>query len=191
MKTLILAAIRYSLISTAVAALSIVYPASVQADTTYTYTGNPFTNVSGPPYTMSDFVSGMLTLAGPLAPNFNGFVTPIAFSFSDGVQTITNLTPGLGLVTFGFQTGPTGAISDWNVDVFLLAGVAEISTVKGVTQEIDFGLLGAASFGQITDNPGVWATVAGVPDTGSTLSLMALTLIALGLVARRFQRAEG
>jgi hypothetical protein len=30
---------------------------------------------------------------------------------------------------------------------------------------------------------------AGVPDAGSTLSLMTLTLMALGLVARRFQRA--
>ena len=29
------------------------------------------------------------------------------------------------------------------------------------------------------------------PDAGSTLSLMTLTLMALGLVARRFQRAAG
>ena len=176
---------------TAVAVLSVVYPASVQADTTYTYTGNPFTSVSGPPYTMSDFVSGMLTLAGPLAPNFNGFVTPIAFSFSDGVQTITNLTPGLGQsLTFHFQTGPTGVISDWTVDVFLFGG-EEIDTAKnplGATT-IDFGLMPGEAFGQITNNPGVWATVPGVPDTGSTLSLMTLTLMALGLVARRFQRA--
>ena len=42
MKTLILAAIRCSLMFTAVAALSIVYPTSVQAvPTTYQYTGNP------------------------------------------------------------------------------------------------------------------------------------------------------
>jgi|SRR6516162_2203838 hypothetical protein len=161
---------------TAVAVLSVVYPASVQADTTYTYTGNPFTSVSGPPHTMSDFVSGMLTLAGPLAPNFNGFVTPIAFSFSDGVQTITNLTPGLGQsLTFHFQTGPIGVISDWNVDVFLFGGVEEISTVKEVSQTIDFGVTAGGAFGQITNHAGVWATVAGVPDTGSTLSLMTLT----------------
>ena len=48
MKTLILAAIRCSLMFTAVAALSIVYPASVQAvPTTYQYTGNPFNFVEG------------------------------------------------------------------------------------------------------------------------------------------------
>ena len=42
MKTLILAAIRCSLIFTAVAALSLAYPAAVQAvPTTYQYTGNP------------------------------------------------------------------------------------------------------------------------------------------------------
>jgi len=36
--------------------------------TTYQYTGNPFTNVEGA-YTTSNFVSGTVTLAGPLAPN--------------------------------------------------------------------------------------------------------------------------
>jgi hypothetical protein len=114
---------------------------------------------------------------------------PTPFIFSDGVQTITNLTPGLGLVTFHFQTGPTGAISDWNVDVRLLGGAEEISTIKEVSQTIDFGLIEGVGFGQNTDNPGVWATAAGVPDAGSTLTLMTLTLMALGLVARRFQRA--
>ena len=49
MKTLILAAIRCSLMFTAVAALSIVYPASVPAvPTMYHYTGNHFTFATGP-----------------------------------------------------------------------------------------------------------------------------------------------
>jgi hypothetical protein len=48
-------------------------------------------------------------------------------------------------------------------------------------QELGFGLNG--------HHPGVWQTVSAVADTGSTLTLMTLTLMALGLVARPFQRA--
>jgi hypothetical protein len=71
MKTLLPAAIRRSLMFTAVVALSLAYPASVQAvPTTYQYTGNPFTEVSGP-YTTSMFVTAMVTLAGPLPPNLH------------------------------------------------------------------------------------------------------------------------
>jgi len=55
MKALILTAILYSLMFTAVAALSVAYPASVQAvPATYQYTGNPFTVTAGV-YTGSDF----------------------------------------------------------------------------------------------------------------------------------------
>jgi hypothetical protein len=68
---------------TAVAALSIVYPTSVQAvPTTYQYTGNPFTYVNGV-YTTSDFVTVMFRLAGPLAPNMPiTAITPIALTVS-------------------------------------------------------------------------------------------------------------
>src|SRR5215471_1073972 len=116
MKTVVLAASRYSLIFTAVAALSVAYPASVQAVTaTYKYTGNPFTFVTGV-YTTSDFVTVMLTLASPLAPNMPlSTITPTAFTFSDGVQTITNLTSsGTNLQV---ATGAAGQITIWNLQV--------------------------------------------------------------------------
>jgi hypothetical protein len=116
MKTLIPAAIRCSLMFTAVAALSLVYPASVQAvPTTYQYTGNPLT-VATYPYATSDFVTVMVTLAGPLAPNMPlTAVTPLAFTLSDGVQTMTNHT--VNSAFFVLATGPTGQISGWAVDV--------------------------------------------------------------------------
>src|SRR5262249_5043069 len=116
MKTLIPAAIRCSLMFTAVAALSLAYPASVQAaPITYKYTGNPFTFASGP-YTTNDFVTAMITLASPLKANMPlTEVTPIAFTLSDGVQTITNHGPGFVLFTsFLFATDASGAISMWS-----------------------------------------------------------------------------
>jgi len=161
------------------------------ANTIYSYTGNPFTNVTAP-YTTSDFVSAMVTLAGPLAPNMPfTSVTPTAFTLSDGVQTITNFNatfpPG-----FSFATGPTGAITVWHVNAGALSG--SINTVGGGPQSpADFGHLnGTIAFGHNANAPGTWALVSStVPDTGSTLSLMTLTLMALGVAARRFQRAAG
>jgi hypothetical protein len=190
MKTLIPAAIRCSLMFTAVAALSLAYPASVQAvPTTYQYTGNPFTIATGP-YTTSDFVSGMVTLAGPLPPNFLGFVTPTAFTFSDGVQTITNLTSIL--VFFAFGTGPTGRIYYWEAEV-VTADNSSISTWDTFDVVFDSAHYLTPNqepgFGFNEQQPGVWEMRSAVADTGSTLSIMTLTLMALGLVARQFKRA--
>ena len=62
-----------------------------------------------------------------------------------------------------------------------------IDTVNNtVTGSIsDAGHTSGGNFGFIRFSPGEW-TVR-VSDTGSILSLMTLTLVALGLVARRFQ----
>jgi hypothetical protein len=201
MKTLILAAARCSLIFTAVGALSLAYPASVQAvPTTYKYTGNHFTDVSGP-YTTSMFVTAMVTLAGPLPANFEGFVTPLAFTFSDGVQTITNLISN-SFTFFEFFTGPTGQIERWEVSVFKTGPHPEfvefqIATwndpveddngdVEGVFDSVVFQ--GPNAFNE--QQPGVWEIRSAVADTGTTLSLMTLSLMALGVATRQFKRAS-
>jgi len=44
-------------------------------------------------------------------------------------------------------------------------------------------------FGANFDSPGTWTTVGAVANTGYTLSLMTLTLMALGVAARLFKRA--
>ena len=198
MKTLTLAAIRSSLIFTAVAALSVPYPTSVQAvPTTYQYTGNPFTVATGP-YTTSDFVTAMITLAGPLGANMPlTEVTPIAFTLSDGVQTITNNGPGSVFFTsFLFATDASGAISMWsavveNIHDFGTTGT--IVTNNDPTDIHDSGIVipegGPFVFGANELTPGEWSGPISVPDSGSTLSLMTLTLMALGLATRRFKRA--
>ena len=183
---------------TGVAALSLAYPASVQAvPTTYQYTGNPFTQVSDP-YTTSDFVTVMMTLAAPLPPNmFDIQVTPTAFTLSDGVQTLTNFANVVN-ATFLFSTDASGAIIQWAVDVGVIDGGTEriITTNSSpAAGRFDEGFFitppkpGHSGFNALSE--GEWSATGRVPDAGSTLSLMTLTLMALGLVARRFKRAAG
>jgi len=190
MKTLIPAAIRCSLMFTAVAALSIVYPASVQAvPTTYQYTGNPFTFVTGP-YTTSMFVTVMVTLAHPLHTNMPlTHVNPTAFTFFDGVQTldITNSHPNS--VAFDFATNANGEIILWDLEVD--GGPSSIFTFNRPGHGPIDGGHNDVGLGRNSGPAGVWSQGIATPDTGSTLSLMTLTLMALGLVARRFQRAAG
>ena len=66
-------------------------------------------------------------------------------------------------------------------------GVRQIGTRNTPTGQVDDGLLSGFGFGRNTRSPGAWV----VPDAGSTLSLMTVTLIAFGVVARRFKRAAG
>jgi hypothetical protein len=186
-EAIVLAAVRCPLTFTAVAALSVACPASVQAvPTTYQYTGNPFTAVIAP-YTTSEFVTVMMTLAAPVAPNKPlTTISPIAFTFSDGVQTITNLTPNVTSI-FQVVTGPAGTITGWFVGMQVARGFIRTRTfpVPGIHDQ------GAAEtgFGANFASPCTWTTVGAVADMGSTLSLMTLTLMALGVAARQFKRA--
>ena len=171
---------------TAVAALSFAYPASVQAvPTTYSYTGNPFTAVA-PPYTTSNFVTAMVTLASPLAANMplTG-VTPLDFSVSDGVQTIVQNGT---LFSVQFATGPTGMITQWTVYVLDELTLGEIVTRSDPMGVNDAGFNSDSGFGGVDGNPGAWSTVA-APDAGSSLALLSLSLTALGVAARQFKRA--
>ena len=169
--------------------------AAVQANPiTYTYTGTPFTSVSGP-YTTSDKVTGFVELMDPLGPNLGPgltSVTPLAFSFFDGVQTIdsSNATS----VDVRFTTNSTGAITAWLVQFFSNTG--RISTVNSIVGQ-DLGQLvpfDTGPFGSVIYpgglNPGTWtATTTSVPDAGSTFGLLLLSAAVLGVATRQFKRA--
>jgi hypothetical protein len=129
----------------------------VSCATTYEYTGNPFTLTAGP-YTKSDFVTATVTLASPLPPNAQGsVVTPTAFTFSDGVQTITDHSGAGSLMTF--STGPTGAITAWHIGIqFERAPSNSIVTesVPGaVTDEVHVNSAGGG-YGYNKNAPGTW-----------------------------------
>ena len=121
-------------------------------------------------------------------------MTVTSFSLSDGVQTITSGVGQLDFADFFFETGPTGLIINWNVDVSNLTFPSgEINTFKlpnGASEDVGEEWFPDPGTGIIFGAPGTWTTVgAVVADTGSAFSLMTLTFMALGLVARQFKRA--
>jgi hypothetical protein len=104
----------------------------MMADTTYYYTGNNFTifatqdtsantTYGSASYNTGDSVTGWFSVRAPLPAASPGFpLAPIAFSFSDGQQTINstdviNGTAGILNGDFAFITGSNGNIVDWEL----------------------------------------------------------------------------
>jgi hypothetical protein len=173
---------------------SILTAAAVQANPiTYTYNGTPFTNVSGP-FTTSDKVAGFVELMSALGPNLGPgltSVTPLAFSFSDGVQTIDSSNSTL--VDVRFTTNSTGAITGWLVEFFTNTGRIETANTivgldLGALVPFDTGPSGFVSYpGGL--NPGTWTASTSVPEAGSPFGLLSLSIAALGVATRKFKRA--
>ncbi len=99
--------------------LSLTITPNASAVVRYTYTGNVFTNGSGS-YTTSMSVSGWFEMANPIPPNtpLTDIRTSItAYSFFDGVNTLTNANSGIA--AFGgrssFATDAGGNIANWNL----------------------------------------------------------------------------
>ncbi len=115
-------------------ALSIVVGLFAESGTTcaatYTYSGGNFVDVLGD-YTTMMRVTGQFTVAVPLAPNLpftdiTALVT--SYSFSDGVQTLTEANSVL--LFFSVRTDVTGAIATWSISAGVLVGdlINQIST---------------------------------------------------------------
>lgn len=127
---------------------------------TYTYTGDDFNSFSLPSaYTAADKVTGSITLTSALADNLTSFVSvPAAsitsFSFSDGLQTISNANATGS--AFAFKTDATGKITAWQVTV-LIGSVASDSIAT-----VDFpGVLGVFDDGVFENSVGSNRNLAG------------------------------
>jgi len=150
------------------------------ATSVYTYTGNDFSDVTGP-YTTSDSITGSLTISSPLAANLmfsENNVTPIAYSFTDGVQTFTN-NSALTDVIFGFATDSEGNITGWLVSLSDGDDTNRIQTSGYVVLSlVDYAINNSAE-GQVVNEPGKW-TIA--PEPGSLL------VVGAGLLAAGVRR---
>jgi hypothetical protein len=158
-----------------------------RADTIYTYTGNDFTSATGP-YTTSDFVSGSFTLASPLGDDLSNYtVTPLSFSFSDGVQTLTNSSTDLTLINFVVTTNSSGAVTEWSIDLSTQGGGGIYTHNNPGVLVNDEGELSDGSFGYTTNSPGTF-TVAETPAVApepASLLLLGTGLLGFAVFWRR------
>ncbi len=163
-------------------------PATAQV--TYDYTGNNFTTTVGA-YTTTDFLSGQLTLGSALADNFNGFVTPTAFSFSDGIQTLTNSTP-LAQAGFLLITDATGAITQWQWLVKAVSGAEMLSIGLGASG-VDGTVLADGVSHATSGSPGVWSpatTLNAAPEIDPSSAASGLVVLVGGLLVFRGRRQQ-
>jgi len=163
---------------------------------TYDYTGNNFITVYGS-YTTADSVQGTFTVAGGLGDNLNDqSVTPIAFSVTDGVQTLSSLN---GAVTDDliFSTNAAGAITAWEFYFTLgdgyIVSCKDLCGAGGYDQGTPENTLacgyGACDFGtKLT--PGSWAVANQAPEIDPASAISGLALLVGGLVVLRGRRPQ-
>jgi hypothetical protein len=134
-------------------------------------------------------------VANLFGPNFADNITPISFSFSDGVQTLTNNTVGFDGV-FGITTDASGNITFWGVDV--LDSLEEDRITSFSLKPPNVGIGDSASIGPsvIAFNDGMAGTWAIAPPNApvpepSTWAMSLLGFAGLGFAAYRRKTWQG
>jgi hypothetical protein len=162
---------------------------------TYTYTGNDFTQANSPSST-SDFVSGFFTVTAPLGDSLSAVsISPSTYSFSDGVQTMTNANSSIDY--FDISTDGSGNISGWIIWVYQngIPGEDYIYTATYIpvltSEATDVGLNAATGEGgDNVSDPGRWTESPSPTPEPSSVALMSIGMLALAFVARTETRTE-
>lgn len=152
----------------------------------YDYRGPDF-QTAVPPYTTSDFVGVWFSIELPLNTNlpFEDYARFVqAFTFSDGVQTITQDDATDDLL-FQFQTDGQGDITSWLVRATI--GERTISTFFEFNNLMDNAQIDAATTAFVnlpgSNQADNWTQGAKVPEPAA-LGLFLVALLTLGALSR-------
>ena len=114
------------------------------ADVVYTYTGNDFTSTTSP-YTTDEYVTVTMDYASTLQPNLvDSAVTPVSWSFSDGVNTAINSTSGCILTAHTVSTNASGQITSWSFGEFDTDSSSDTPAISTTNTE-DIAYAGSAT----------------------------------------------
>jgi len=173
------------------------------AETSYTYTGNTFTEfptaLSCPPICN---VTGWFTVGDPLLPNLNGAtISPLAFSMSSSGTTLTDSLSAYSSLMV--STDGSGAITAWS---WVEVGPASSPTARILTEnepgiaadDVRLSAYGVEPLpfvgqrvGQISNDPGIW-TESDVPEPRLGGLFGIGLLVAMGALRRqRLAAASG
>jgi hypothetical protein len=160
----------------AVFALLLIAPVLRADGFTYQYTGNPIT-----PCGCS--IDGWVTMAGPVSPYYNPITTPVAYSFTNGLITLTQSN---SIFRGDFSVFPNQSQIDlWAFNVAGPGGSYLFSEFYGSHDEATdaFGAPGMNEY--LQGNEGTWATVPRTQTPEPSEALFLISGMALLLVRRR------
>jgi hypothetical protein len=175
--------------------------ASASADVVYQYVGSDFATVQAP-YTTSEAVAGTVTFSSALPDNLNNhgnvqFVTALSFSFSDGVETISSVSPDLLNQVFEFRTNALGQITNWTVNIIQqLTSDTSIQIASSLGEDLvqtETCTSGSLASGCNTATVTIvaealgsqsWSEVSAIPEP-STWAMMILGFLGVGFMAFR------
>jgi hypothetical protein len=174
---------------------------SARADVVYNYVGADFTHANLP-FTTAENLTGTISFATPLAANLtlnpgstNSNVTPVAFSFTAGPETLTSAAFNPNFTSFQFSTDAAGNITAWDI-VIGLGGSGQIN-IDNYSSGIGRNVGDQASVGAFFTGPkdpqnasggnslaGQFEIAAAVPEP-STWAMMIVGFCGLGFMSYR------